>query len=320
MKKSRQGVFKWIWLLIVFGGVVFYLTNNIKLVIELIKDISILSIVFSILFLVIGKLLITVSSLWAIAGQDWKPPYKKMLHINSVTQLAKYLPGGVWHYFGKLGAYKNNGLTTKQSSKSILLENLWLIISAFCFGLMLNFIWHENFDFTKQAIQNYPFSRELSAILILIVWIIAFWLIDKIGQLKSTNSLLKISKLMLLQGSAWMFFGLSFWVLLPKNLNLETVFSAIGSFAVGWATGFVTVFAPGGLGVREIALSALLKNQYSLEQAALFSGLHRIVWVITELGLGIFTEIRFGLLDGKTMLKRKNNETANNSTKTNNQI
>jgi uncharacterized membrane protein YbhN (UPF0104 family) len=59
---------------------------------------------------------------------------------------------------------------------------------------------------------------------------------------------------------AWITYGLAFWLLalglgLPATLSLPT---AVGVFALGYVAGLLTFFAPGGVGVRELALIGLL--------------------------------------------------------------
>jgi uncharacterized membrane protein YbhN (UPF0104 family) len=56
-----------------------------------------------------------------------------------------------------------------------------------------------------------------------------------------------------------------------------------GAAAIAWAAGLVVVFAPGGLGVREVVYVALLHGQLDHGQLAAGAAITRIVTIIVEL-------------------------------------
>lgn len=306
MKKNLLQILKWTWLAIVIGSVLFYLSKNFASVIEHAKEVSLVSIFFSMVFLIIGRILLSISSKWSVAGQDWRPSFFKMLHINSVTQLAKYLPGGVWHFVGKFSLYKANGMNALQTSRTMLVENLWLLLSAIYFGLITSFLGHSNAIVSWIDFPNIPFSKGTLSIFLVFTWIIALVLIEYFLKLKKQLNLWYLIRLIGLQATVWLFLGLSFWVILPNNGNLEFTITAIGGFAFSWAIGFATVFAPGGIGVRELTLTALLASEIISEEAAVFSSIHRLIWVLTELGLGVFTELLSGSLKINSFLRKNN--------------
>ncbi len=52
--------------------------------------------------------------------------------------------------------------------------------------------------------------------------------------------------------------------------------------------GYIAVFAPGGLGVREAALAFVFSNIASVELIAVYAAMNRIIWVIAEVLFGLF--------------------------------
>ena len=62
----------------------------------------------------------------------------------------------------------------------------------------------------------------------------------------------------------------------------------IGAFIISWLVGFVSLFAPSGLGIREAVLVSLLLPVLSANDSAIFALIHRILWIGVEL---IFTLI-----------------------------
>jgi hypothetical protein len=63
--------------------------------------------------------------------------------------------------------------------------------------------------------------------------------------------------------------------------------AATASMALAWASGFVVLFVPAGLGIREWALSALLVSTTALssDQASLLAVTARLVLILAELAL-----------------------------------
>ena len=54
-----------------------------------------------------------------------------------------------------------------------------------------------------------------------------------------------------------MFNGLQIWLLVPVHSGMSLLLS-VGGYAFAWSVGFLVVFAPGGLGVREVVLVTTL--------------------------------------------------------------
>mgnify|MGYP007090168503 CR=1 FL=1 len=69
---------------------------------------------------------------------------------------------------------------------------------------------------------------------------------------------------------------------------------AIGAFSVSWAIGYSTVFAPGGIGIREIVLTALLGNFFPVQQIVTYAAVHRLLWTGAEVVLGLASGLLFG--------------------------
>ena len=56
---------------------------------------------------------------------------------------------------------------------------------------------------------------------------------------------------------AWVFNGLQIWPLVLVHSGMSLLLS-VGGYAFAWSVGFLVVFAPGGLGVREVVLVTML--------------------------------------------------------------
>ena len=85
----------------------------------------------------------------------------------------------------------------------------------------------------------------------------------------------------------WILVGTAF-VMLVQAIDpvpmLQLPFVA-ASFALAWTVGFLALFAPAGIGVREVALIALLENVMPTGTAVIVAVLSRLWWILAELSM-----------------------------------
>jgi len=84
--------------------------------------------------------------------------------------------------------------------------------------------------------------------------------------------------------ASWITYGVAFWLLarglgLPGALPLAR---AAGVFALGYILGLLALFAPGGVGVREVVLVGLLTPALGGGGAVALSVASRILLTLTE--------------------------------------
>jgi glycosyltransferase 2 family protein len=299
LKKQFVQVLKWAWLVLVFGGVIYYLFKNYSSILKYLRLLSPQYLVLSAIFLIIGKLALVELSRLSLHGQGWNPSFKQMFYINSQMQLAKYLPGGIWHFVGRFGLYCSNGVTAAQASKSILIENFWLVTSALLFGITTTAFNQPEIKFGLIDLPDTYGSRIGVAVLILFLWALALYLGGRLVFRKNILSVEQIVRLMGVQLAAWLFFGIGFLLTIPDFMHIPYISgAAVGGFSLGWVSGYITLFAPSGLGVREAVLTAVMAGYLTAQGAVVYSAVSRVIWVITEIILGVFCEIAYGA--GKT--------------------
>jgi glycosyltransferase 2 family protein len=290
--KKALAASKWLWMTIVILGVAVYFSRNFYQYLGYIKNISIMQILLSAGLLIVGKLILTELSRQSVNSLNWKPTYSKMFHLYSITQLSKYLPGGIWHFVGRFGIYRVNGLDNREASQSMVVENIWLVSSAFLFGSIVYLINLDTLPMIGMA--SNPQLNGLLILICFLVWITTNLLINHFlikQKFKFSDIILKI----FIQSAVWLFIGLSFFILFPSQImSVKTASVSIGGFSIGWALGYITIFAPSGIGVREAFITAALAAYMKPQEAAFYAAVSRVVWIITEIGLGIFSELVFG--------------------------
>jgi glycosyltransferase 2 family protein len=89
--------------------------------------------------------------------------------------------------------------------------------------------------------------------------------------------------------ASWLTYGLAFW-LLGRGLGLPGVLPlavATGAFALGYILGLLALFAPGGVGVREVVLIGLLTPALGSGGAVAVSVGSRVLLTLTEVAAAL---------------------------------
>ncbi|MGQ9851530.1 MAG: hypothetical protein ACUVSU_15925 [Aggregatilineaceae bacterium] len=265
---------KWLWLVLVLGAVARYLWAHWDEVGPQLRTIALLRLGLAVLLLIASKLLLVVLSQRSVALAGYTIPYRRMFTINALSQLAKYLPGGIWHFVGRAGYYHTDGLPLRAVTQAMIVENLWLVFSAFMAGVSGLLLYYAG---------GWRLAVALAGLVA--VWWAVLWLIRLrfSGERNWRGSLSTLG----FQALIWGLVGASLWVVLPSLDGWRSGSLAIGAFCISWVIGYVALFAPGGIGVREAAMTALLATALSAQDALLYAAIHRFLWVAAELTLGI---------------------------------
>jgi hypothetical protein len=215
------------------------------------------------------------------------------LTITSITQLGKYLPGGIWHVAGKFGIYKARKISTKNTTAAVVLENIWLLSSALVIGATCLLISSQEVLCEFSTIFC---DASLNRVLLFglpVLWIAALLLIDFFGFKENRYSVKDFLLLLLEVLVIWVSFGISFWLVFPLKSGFQMAIT--GAFSISWVAGYVAFFAPGGIGIREYLLTVILAAYFSSSEVATYATIHRLIWVVGEILLGAGSSLLFGI-------------------------
>lgn len=272
--------------MLVLAAAGYYFYRNWDQVSSLINQISTWQIALSLVLLLIGKMFLVVLVQFSVNAEGWHPKYLEVLGVYGLSSLGKYIPGGVWHFVGRFGIYKINGLSAKASTRALILENIWLLGSAVATGVIGVFL--TRFDLIA-GLLNLP-NQQWLAILFTVValglWLLVLVVVHKIMRRYTIEDLPNVFLVAAVGLVLWIFIGGSFFVMFQEfPLSAAPLF--IGGYAVSWAVGYVAVFAPGGLGIREAVLAFVFSTIASVEFIAVYAAMNRIIWVIAEVLFGL---------------------------------
>jgi len=271
---------------LVLAAAGYYFYRNWEQVINLISQISAWRIVLSLVLLIIGKMFLVLLVQYSVNSEGWHPKYIETLGIYGLSSLGKYIPGGIWQFVGRFGVYKVNGLSGKASTRAMILENIWLLGSAVAIGVIGVFLTRFDLIAGLLNLPNHQWLAILFTVLALGLWIVVLKIVHKTMRRHTAENIPSIFVVAGVGLLLWTFIGGSFFVMF-HDFPFSAAPLFIGGYAVSWAVGYIAVFAPGGLGVREAALAFVFSNIASVEMIAVYAAMNRIIWVIAEVLFGL---------------------------------
>jgi uncharacterized membrane protein YbhN (UPF0104 family) len=185
------------------------------------------------------------------------------------AQLGKYIPGSVWQYAGRAAVARANGIPVRPVGISLPIEFAAAAIAAGSIAAFLLGWWGA-----------------------LVLAAVAVLLVAGGRPMRSRLPAFVTIRATLLYLPVWLVLGASFWlcarglVAVPADdLALYT-----GAFSVAWLAGLLAIYAPGGLGVREAVLVALLHGRIGAADALVVAAASRLMLILADVLLaGIST-------------------------------
>lgn len=225
---------------------------------------------------------------------------KRLCMILFYSQIAKYMPGGIWGYVGRVYLYKREGMNGRDATACVFLETMLVFISGifvFCVSL---FFWGK---IPSVAWMPHEYINEIGIGALVILSLLVhpkvlnfLWglMPERFGkdklQLKYTY--VSIFRPVLLLIPFWIGVGGGFWLLIRSfyHMDLYLLPMAAGAYVLAWIMGFLAFFTPGGLGAREAVLVISLNFYLPISISTISAVLARLWWIAGEL---IWTLISF---------------------------
>lgn len=243
----------------------------------------------------LGKWLVLLQMRLSLIAVKGRFAVSDILYVYSMSDVSKYLPGGVWGILGRIGLYRARGLTNRQAAVALLLESTWLIAGAFVVGAALAIDAIHDLAFANLA---WPESAQYVRVVAMAGALVILLAIN-LGSSRVLSSRLSVGQslgLVALQVGTWVLLGLGFGLLVPGTGPVDLLFTASGGFSMAFGTGFLVVFAPAGIGVREVASSALLYRDLSVEVLLAMNVVNRLIWIVADI---VFALVAWSLAAGR---------------------
>jgi uncharacterized membrane protein YbhN (UPF0104 family) len=212
----------------------------------------------------------------------------KALKVYLITNIAKYLPGNVWHFYGRINAVIKEGNHISVATLSVLLEPLLMAAAALLVALI-----SSSLGLIKTAPTWEILGLQIVGLNVVLIGIhprIINPVLEKLSQSKShtKSAILKEYPLLpllgelgflLLRGTGFIFVCLAF-----ISVDFSTIPLLLSVFSFAWLLGLIVPGAPGGMGIFEAtAIASLDANQFPAAIVLTIVALFRIVSIFAEL-------------------------------------
>ncbi|MGI5188023.1 lysylphosphatidylglycerol synthase domain-containing protein [Promicromonospora sp. CA-289599] len=207
--------------------------------------------------------------------------------VFGVSQLGKYVPGGVWNVVAAAEVGAGHGVPRSRSATSMLVAVAVSVASGAAVGAVaLPFV-------SAGALGAWSWVVWAAPVVVLVL--APPVLNGLIGSAVRLTGRAAPEQPMTWGGLAraaawsvagWLVAGLQLWVLctgLGLPLTVRTFALAAGGWALAWTAGFLFVVAPAGAGVRELVLAAVLAGALPAPAAALAVLVSRVVLTLVDL-------------------------------------
>ncbi|MEM9163002.1 MAG: YbhN family protein [Cyanobacteria bacterium P01_F01_bin.4] len=206
------------------------------------------------------------------------------------TNLAKYLPGNVWHFYGRVRAVQNTGASTGVAILSVVMEPLLMAAAALALASV------SSWDFWLLRL------GVLMAVLAGVHPRLFNPVLKKMGQAKARGlpqGLAEEASIQLKHYPVKPFLGelgfvglrgagFVFTVLALQPLTGSQLMPLLGGFSIAWLLGLVVPGAPGGIGVFEAVAIALLGSQLAAAPLLSSVAFYRLISTLAEvMGAGL---------------------------------
>lgn len=220
--------------------------------------------------LVYGAANVLLAQAWwhLLAFFDVEVERRWAVKAYGLSQLAKYVPGNIFHLAGRQALGMAAGLPARALAKSSLWELGLIAAAGALFGcLAAPLVWPELPDYASAGAFGATFMGFVIALHRL---------------LSPSVSAAILWQIIFLAISGAVFVGTL--VLVTPTFITFSAFSALcGAYIIAWLAGLVTPGAPAGVGVRELVLLFLLKGAIAESDLLLAIVLGRMVTVIGDL-------------------------------------
>lgn len=217
-----------------------------------------------------------------------KLPFLSAIRIYLLTNISKYIPGNIWHFFGRVKAIQNYGYSLALATFPVVLEPLLMAIAA-----LLITILSWSLGILEVSFSSLIFSLLVGVIILVLMAINPRYLNPILSNLAKSKSPLETSiKLkqypllpllgevifLLLRGSSFLILMIPF-----INLNFRLIPQILTAFSFAWLLGLIVPGAPGGLGIFEAtAIASLDPHIFPRDKIIIIVALFRVSSIIAE--------------------------------------
>lgn len=260
----------------------------------------------------LGVFMTSTSDAWRrlLLGMGHRISSREAFYAMFLSNLGKYIPGGVWSMVGRAGLAQMMGVSAASTFLSILVETALQLIAAGIIVLL-----------SLPAFSDHPLLDQ--PLILAVPLVVAMLLVHPRAINAGLTLVRRVSKrevprlefsygfMVRLLGQYfcnWLLLGASFAALgraiMPAGISGRELMILVGGFALAWNAGVFAFFLPGGVGVREAALVMVFGRSFPAGWPAALAIAARVWITVGEIAC-FGAAVLLGRLDPASRLRAK---------------
>lgn len=241
-----------------------------------------------------GGPLLTLAWRMLLAGLGVHKPLRELFGIVGITQFAKYVPGNVAQYIGRVGMSLARGIPARALAVTLILETLLVVAAAIAVCVAAGALSDVGLDALRMHTTQ----------LVLIGFVVALAIVGLFLLRRAAPALLRrfapryapaldgallppqsaLARAFLAYCAVYVGTGIGLILLARFLLPVapHDYWLLIAVFSLAWVVGFVTPGAPGGFGVREGLMLLMLAPVYTTASAGVLVIAFRIATTLGD--------------------------------------
>lgn len=239
------------------------------------------------------------------------------MRIWMYSNFSRMLPGVVWQYLGRVYLAGKYGVPRASVATALVIEivlnltagNLIILLIVLFWGMKINtnilavvLIAGSALGATITCLSNENIMRLLMSLI--------SRLIRRKGAITVTYIPKKWVPVLLMSYSLQFIFDGSLLFYVSRgfiDLSISSLPIYVGIFAVSWLVGYITIFAPSGLGVQEVTMTTLLSFYMPFALASLIAIIFRLLLYVSEIfaliTITLISKANYSLLTKRCIIK-----------------
>lgn len=273
-------VVRWVWFGLVAVFVASYVRRNGSLISSTLREFDVFVLVATAAVTVIGKAALSIQCGAITSHLGHRFGHKKTFWMYSASDVVKYVPGGIWNAVARVKLYADAGMSKRDAARAFALEKYWQVAGALATGaIALSPLLHEQLTGDAPA----AFATVLEVAALGLLWLgLTYVGAHRITADRPTMALVFRS----IAEQCVMALALGAGLAIPLAVVDAGVdpLTAIGAFSIGRGVGYVAVFAPAGIGVREVVTLWALGKGVPTDLALVALGINRVMTFVADVG------------------------------------
>lgn len=207
--------------------------------------------------------------------------YRDALRIHVLNLPARYLPGGIWHTVGRVINFHALGVARNQLATFLLLENALAAAITLMLGGACVWYFRGMDEWGSVALLG---ALGAALVLVLVPIMLRRSALAQLSLITYAKSVSVMLIFWIVAAATFILFAHSF----PTAIYSASLFEVGGAYLFSWGIGYVSFFAPQGLGVFEAVAAGILRSVLSFGEIVSIVAGFRIIVLLADIIAWVF--------------------------------